>query len=39
VAKVWTSEEVPGFVVKMVTSTKGTMSSEMVSEVTDFKVM
>ena len=39
VAKVWMSEEVPGFVVKMVTSTKGTMSSETVSEVTDFKVM
>ena len=39
VSKVWMSEEVPGFVVKMVMSTKGTMSSDTVSELTDFKVM
>jgi hypothetical protein len=39
VSKVWMSEEVPGFVVKMVNTTTGTMSSEMVSEVTDYKVM
>jgi hypothetical protein len=39
VVKVWMSEEVPGFVVKTVTTTKGTMTSEMVGEVTDYKVM
>lgn len=39
VAKIWMSEEVPGFVVKSVMSTKGTANTEIVSEVTDFKVM
>ena len=38
-AKVWMSEEVPGFVVKSVTKTSGAASSETTAEVTDFKAM
>jgi len=35
--KTWTSEEVPGFTVKSVSSTKGTTNMETTTEVVDFK--
>jgi|SRR5579872_3380171 len=38
-SKIWMSEEVPGFVVKMVSKTTGSATMEMSSEVTDYKVM
>jgi hypothetical protein len=35
--KTWMSEDVPGFAVKTVTNTSGSMSTETTSEVVDFK--
>jgi len=35
--KTWTSEEVPGFTVKSVSTTKGTTNMEATTEVVDFK--